>query len=117
MAGLIHYQNSDRENQTPVSLASPLPVGQKPGSMTPLGYQQIVGLVAATALTVPAGATIAYVSVSGAAVRWRDDGTAPTASVGMPVGIGAQLSYSGSLSAVQFIQQSATATLDVAYYQ
>ncbi len=49
----------------------------------PLGYQQITGapMTAGTGLTVPAGATMALISVSGATMRWRDDGTAPTASV------------------------------------
>jgi hypothetical protein len=57
------------------------------------------------------------VTVEGQAVRWRDDGTSPTAAVGNPVQAGAQLVYSGALSAIQFIQQAASATLDVSYYQ
>src|SRR6202035_5361473 len=49
------------------------------GGGVPLGYQQITAatLVAATGLTVPSGASIAFVSVDTAPVRWRDDGTAP----------------------------------------
>lgn len=81
----------------------------------PLGYQQIVNPTVATALTVPPGATMALISVSGATVRWRDDGTAPTASVGMPVTAGQEFQYSGSLAAIQFIGTGAT--LDVSYYQ
>jgi hypothetical protein len=83
---------------------------------SPKGYQQIVGLASSTALTVPTGATVAFIAVSTQAVRYRDDGTAPTATVGMPVPAGSQLMYSGSLSAVRFIQQTATATLDISYY-
>jgi len=82
----------------------------------PLGYQQIVGLVASTALTVPAGATLALVVTEAQAVRWRDDGTAPTATIGMSLVIGALLEYGGSLAALRFIQQAATATLNVSYY-
>ena len=84
---------------------------------TPLGYQQIVGLVAATGLTVPGGATYASIQVSGQPVVWRDDGVAPTASVGMPLGQDATLNYSGDLSAIQFIETAVAATLNISYYK
>lgn len=90
-----------------------------------LGYQQIVGLAASTALTVPtvskdglAGTpTQAVIVAEGAAVRWRDDGVAPTAAIGMPLAIGATLVYDGDLNKIRFIQQAATATLNVSYYK
>lgn len=81
----------------------------------PLGYQQIVSPAAATGLTVPAGATMALISVSGATMRWRDDGTAPTAGVGMPVAAGQEFQYSGNLAAIQVIGTGAT--LDISYYR
>jgi hypothetical protein len=83
----------------------------------PLGYQQIVGLVASTALTLPAGAKLAVVVTEAQAVRWRDDGTAPTAAIGMSLPVGVNLEYGGpNLAAIRFIQQAATATLNVSYY-
>ena len=81
-----------------------------------LGYQQITSLSASTALTVPTGATMALIVADTQAVRWRDDGTAPTASVGMPLAIGVSLSYDGDLKAIRFIQQASSATLNVSYY-
>ena len=81
-----------------------------------LGYQQITSLSASTALTVPVGATLALIVAETQAVRWRDDGTAPTASVGMPLATGTSLSYDGDLRAIRFIQQLASATLNVSYY-
>lgn len=81
-----------------------------------LGYQQITSLSASTALTVPTGATMALIVPESQAVRWRDDGTAPTASVGMPVAVGESLNYDGDLSRIRFIQQAASATLNVSYY-
>jgi hypothetical protein len=81
-----------------------------------LGYQQITSLSASTALTVPTGATMALIIAETQAVRWRDDGTAPTASVGMPLATGVSLSYDGDLRAIRFIQQTASATLNVCYY-
>jgi hypothetical protein len=57
------------------------------GGGVPLGYQQISAatLASATNLTVPTGAVLAIIRCETANVRWRDDGTAPTASVGMPM--------------------------------
>jgi ABC-type nickel/cobalt efflux system permease component RcnA len=83
---------------------------------TVLGYQQITSLSASTALTVPVGATMALIVAETQAVRWRDDGTAPTASVGMPLATGTSLSYDGDLKAIRFIQQTASAVLNVSYY-
>ena len=81
-----------------------------------LGYQQITSLSASTALTVPSGATLALIVPETQNVRWRDDGTAPTSSVGMPIFVGASLSYDGDLNRIRFIQQTASATLNVSYY-
>ena len=81
-----------------------------------LGYQQITSLSASTGLTVPDGATLAVIVPESYAVRWRDDGTAPTGSVGMPLAIGATLSYDGNLKNIRFIEQAASAKLNVSYY-
>jgi hypothetical protein len=90
------------------------------------GYQQIVGLAASTALTVPTtqvnGQTgqrpvIALLQAEGQAIRWRDDGTAPTAAIGMLLNVGdAPYPYDGDLAQIRFIQVAATATLNVSYY-
>lgn len=81
-----------------------------------LGYQQITSLSASTGLTVPAGATRAVIIAETQNVRWRDDGVAPTASVGMLLSQLVTLSYDGDLNRIRFIQQSASATLNVSYY-
>lgn len=83
---------------------------------TCLGYQQITSLGAATGLTVPAGATLAVIAPLTQSVRWRDDGVNPTASIGMPIAAGAYFSYDGNLKAIKFIQMTASAELNVAYY-
>ncbi|MFO0204070.1 MAG: hypothetical protein ACK528_13175 [Alphaproteobacteria bacterium] len=81
-----------------------------------LGYQQITSLSAAAALTVPSGATLAIITPETQAVRWRDDGTNPTSAVGMPVPISTVLSYDGDLQRIRFIEQAASAKLNVSYY-
>jgi hypothetical protein len=89
-----------------------------------LGYQQITSLSAATSLTVPsvdvnglsARPTIAIIIAETQAVRWRDDGVAPTATVGMPLAVGVTLQYDGDLTKIQFFEQAASAKLNVSYY-
>ena len=91
-----------------------------------MGYQQIVGAVASTALTIPQIDPVtglqsmpvqAVIICDGAGIRWRDDGTAPTASVGMPISVGTVFVYDGDLTRLRIIQQAATATINVAYYK
>jgi hypothetical protein len=89
-----------------------------------IGYQQITSLSGAVSLTVPtrdanglsAKPTLAIITPEGAGVRWRDDGTDPTTTVGMPLASGVTLQYDGDLSRIRFIQSTAGAILNVSYY-
>ena len=83
---------------------------------TCLGYQQITSLSSSTALPVPAGATLALIVPETQNVRWRDDGVAPTASVGMLVPANSSMSYDGDLKAIRFIAATSGAILNVSYY-
>lgn len=91
---------------------------------TCFGYQQISTLSSATGLTVPtlgpdglnAKPVFALIVAEGAPVRWRDDGTAPTASIGMPLAVGVPFQYDGDLTKIRFIEQSASAKLNISYY-
>jgi hypothetical protein len=88
-----------------------------PAGMKQLGYQQLTGISGAVALTIPAGTALALCTPESQAVRWRDDGTSPTASVGYPLPVGAELRYDGAgLAALKFIEQAATAKVNVVYY-
>ncbi len=82
----------------------------------PKGYQQITSLASSQTLTVPSGAVIALIRANTQAVRWRDDGTPPTASIGVPLPAGETLQYEGDLAAIRFIEQTASAALDISYY-
>ncbi len=83
----------------------------------PLGYQQITSLAAAAPLTVPAGTSYILFKPNAQAVRFRDDGVNPTASIGYPVAAGSEYVYTGaSPGALRFIETTAGATLDVLYY-
>lgn len=85
--------------------------------VTAKGFQQITSLSAAASLTVPAGATTAVIHAESQDVRWRDDGTNPTASVGMVITAGTSISYSGNLAAIRLIETTASAKLNVSYYK
>lgn len=80
------------------------------------GFQQITVLTASTGLTVPASAAMALIQAESQSVRWRDDGTAPTAAIGMILSPGDVLVYNGSLGAIRFIEVAASAKLNVTYY-
>ncbi len=86
------------------------------GKDNPAGYQQITSLSAAQPLAAPSGAQWALITAEGQGVRWRDDGTNPTASVGWPLAVGQVFQYTGDLAAIRFIQQAASATLNITYY-
>jgi hypothetical protein len=89
-----------------------------------IGYQQITSLSAAAGLTVPTTdksgnkqqPTFALIIAESKDVRWRDDGTNPTASVGMPLAVGVPLQYDGDLTNIKFIETAASAKINVSYY-
>lgn len=85
------------------------------------GFQQITSLGTSTALTVPDNAKVAIIQCTAQNVRWRDDGTAPTAAIGMQLLTTAsanlnQLVYRGHLQNLRFIEEVAGAVLNVSYY-
>jgi hypothetical protein len=84
-----------------------------------LGYQQITPNTA-TSLTAPDGskqqATFAVITPEIQNVRWRDDGTDPTSSVGMPIYVGTSMLYDGDLTKIRFINTVAGGKVKVSYY-
>jgi len=72
----------------------------------------------ATSGGIPPGATMAYLDAETAAVRFRDDGGAPTASVGSLIATGNPgIFYTGTLSALQFIAATGSPLLNVSFYR
>lgn len=88
------------------------------GMSTPIAYEQETSLSSATALSggsLPTGATMALIQAESQNVRWRDDGTNPTASVGQRL-LAGESRWFGNLSALKFIEEAASAKLNVNYY-
>ena len=90
-----------------------------------MGYQQLDSLATATGLTVPSKdptsgmstkANFALIVAEAQDVRWRDDGVAPTGSVGMLLKTGVIFQYDGDLSKIQFIETSNGSKVNVSYY-
>lgn len=84
---------------------------------TPKGFQQITTVSSSTALTVPDDTEFAFIQCTGQPVRWRDDGTAPTATIGMTLAVGDTLLYTGNLHQLRFIETAASAVLNISYYR
>lgn len=85
-----------------------------------LGYFQFTVTTAAPVSlpTIPAGAAYAVITLESAgAARWRDDGTAPTTAIGMPLAASASLPYTGAnLAALRLIGATVDVGANVTYY-
>jgi hypothetical protein len=102
------------------------PVSIFSGTLTPLGYCQITATSSAVAVatancahgSVPTDATVADVIIETQGVRYRDDGTAPTTTVGMPLATGTEKIFAEqNFGAIQFIATTAGAIIDISFYQ
>lgn len=89
----------------------------------PLGFQQLTLTGTAQGLTLPTPPTGFYVGYTviqcegtGAVARWRDDGTAPTSTVGMILNAGSELDYTGDPTTIKFIVGTGSPILDISYY-
>ncbi len=90
------------------------------------GFQQIGTLSSAVGLTIPTrdanGNTCkpnaVLLNPTTQAVRFRDDGTNPTSAIGIRIPAdGVPFYYDGDLTRIRFIETTASAVLNVAYYE
>ena len=84
-----------------------------------LGYQQMTGISTAAAAnlpSIPSNAASALIAVEVSGIRWRDDNTDPTATVGVPVAAGQTLCYGNEVGRFRVIGQTAGANVNVTYY-
>lgn len=93
------------------------------GYRRPLGVQQLTAaqLAAAVSLTIPtlpSGDSPGYLvaQCNGGIIRWRDDGTAPTAALGMRIPDQSELTYVGDMTKIQFIVESGSPELNYSLY-
>lgn len=87
--------------------------------MIPKGFCQVSVTTAATLASscmIPAQTMVAVIVDETANTRWRDDGTAPTSTVGMLLASGATFTYQGDLTSISFVAVSGSPVLDVSFY-
>lgn len=86
----------------------------------PCGYQQVT-VTTLQPLTIPANCngvpSLVVITAEAQAVRYRDDGVAPTSSVGMPLVVGVAVEYQGTASALQFIAQTSGGIVNALFYK
>jgi hypothetical protein len=100
------------------------------GPVTSGGYQSsgngqyavAIATNAVTTLTVPVGTAGAEICVETAGIRYTDDGSTPTSSVGIPVVPASStlptcFQYFGPLNKMKIIGISGSPTIDVSYYK
>lgn len=85
---------------------------------TDLGYVQITNVSAAIGVgAIPAGTTLIIITPETQSVRWRADGTDPTAAIGYPLATGSELQFNaGQMTRLKFIEQAASAKLNVYFF-
>jgi hypothetical protein len=94
----------------------------------PLGYRRISGLSTVKTLddgtdetgaskSRPAGASFCLIDCESQVVRWLDTGTAaPTSGSGKRIAAGGELLYDGDLGTIRFVEEAASAALNVTFY-
>lgn len=84
-----------------------------------VGYTKLTVSTTPTGVgTIPTGADRAMLVVETAAVRWRDDGTNPSATDGVPLTAGDGMNFDGDLTALKFIRSGASdATIHISFYR
>lgn len=88
-------------------------------TLIPMGYQQLTVSSVAVGFTIPQTRVLrlAIVTVEVNPIRFRDDGTAPTASVGMLVQNNVSIAVCGvAASAFRAIRTGSDAVLSISYY-
>jgi hypothetical protein len=84
--------------------------------LDPQGYYQITSL--ATAKSIAGGnGRLALIQCLGQNVRWRDDGTDPTSTVGIRLHAGESFWYTGDIKKFRVIEETTGAEVNVSTYQ
>lgn len=84
----------------------------------PSGYQQLT-VTSAVGLTAPSGTNRAIVQAETGDIRYRDDGTNPTTSVGMYLVAGnyVELQSEGVIKGFKMIAVTGSVTVNVSFYR
>jgi hypothetical protein len=81
-----------------------------------LGFRQITGLSSAKGCPLANGSAVMFRPMA-QAIRYRLDGVAPTASIGMHVAVGECVWFVGDLTKLSFIEVTSGATIDLHVFE
>lgn len=70
-----------------------------------------------SAIGIRVAGRVAVIQALNQNIRWRDDGTDPTANTGQRLHAGETFLYTGDLRKIKFIQEAAGAELNISTYQ
>lgn len=81
-------------------------------------FQPNIPLTEATALTPPPQANVAIIEIAGGPIRWTNDGTTPSETIGLTQQAGDKIVYVGPLKLFTAIElnPASPATMTVAYF-
>jgi hypothetical protein len=85
-------------------------------TVEPDGYYQLTSLASAAGIGGGNG-RVALIQCLKQNVRWRDDGVDPTANVGVRIHAGESIFYVGDLRKIRFIEEAASAELNISTYK
>ncbi len=96
-----------------------------PGNKYPVGYMQLtaLGTTAKSIATATGGGAVpddtysAIIQAEAQDVRYRDDGVAPTALVGMILKVGVPIEYTGNLLALKFFEVTSGGIINISFYK
>lgn len=98
-------------------IGNPLVAQAAAYALTSTGFQQVASFSTSTGFTPPAGSTVCFIQAEGNSVRFRTDGSAPTATIGQLLATGVLLQETANLAGIKFIPTTGNATLDVDCYR
>ena len=87
------------------------------GNRVPVSYQQMTSITGATTPTYTAGAAFCLIQAEANSLRYRDDGTSPTGTVGQVIASGSTVAYTGDLTLLKIIQAGGGAIANVTCYK
>jgi len=82
----------------------------------PCGYRKVTSLSSAKGVLIGEG-RVALIQAVNQNVRYRDDGTDPTANTGMVLFAGQSIWYTGDLRAIRFIEEAVGAEVNILTYK
>jgi len=83
-------------------------------NLVPRGYYQLTTL--SSAVSIPGPGRICWLIPETQAIRFRDDGTDPTTTVGFLIPVGVCFKYNGDPKALRIIEAAASASVNILSY-